>query len=924
MRSIDIDCFGEKVVMLVKLFVLFCAVFIYEAKVPLKQNKYEGLTVHIRSDIDESDAKNVIDNLKWLLTNSSEALFKATNRRGYIENVNIIIPENWTSISSTKVTNQIPVESIIVTEKPNAQYGHNPYVLNLEECGEPGEYIHFTRKFLVGDKSTFGKPQAFMLHLFGHLLYGLRDEFGNAFDQSEAYYVNAGNKVEAIRCSKSILVETIDSKGKECQVTDKCLKVPENCKLKIKADDSASAMYYPFSGATKFCDDSEDIPENERHNSDAPTPQNYFCDGKSAWEVLRESDDFRNGNNPPIAQQGNINLRPNFHFYRETSDTLNIVLVLDVSGSMDKIPDGGVNPLRQIVYSACIEYITDYVVPGDRIGIVRFNNRHRVLQSLITVTSANKPGILEKVPNYASGGTSIMYGVKGGVETLRDAARGGILILMTDGESDDDDLQRAKEIAYDSGVTVYSIMLTRHATPFLKAIADATGGQTFFTTAQTVSNNEQSVSEVLRSIGNIQEGLRSRKNSNSQKDIATQVAKNVVHILPNQKQTTQFWIDEYSVSFSLIIATLVDPNNIQIELKSPNGDQINIKNFTKIDSIANTIKITVSATEGKWTYTVSSQSGSVETRINVDIISYTNSQSSQISFSGKFKTTSFDFSRNTEAVKIESKLLVGDYAIENAKVVAQVFFTGILVEEIQLNDKGIGADVFANDGIYSGFFSNITGNGRYTARYIAVNYESKAFFSTSEKSDGISDQSDGCSPPSSKITFLKPFERITAGNFLDVVNFTSEVDYFPPSKVKDLKFTGVNWDKDLILFEWTAVGDDWNFGLARKYDFRKSSTSKSLRKSFNSTMVIEGIETFVPKESGEKEKFEMKMIEKCSDNFFVGLTVIDDVGHTSKLSNVISVSYKRPKCGNYGNTINVEVAPLVIILLSYSLLYYNI
>ncbi|CAD5126385.1 DgyrCDS14524 [Dimorphilus gyrociliatus] len=684
------------------------------------------------------------------------------------------------------------------------------------------------------------------------------------------------------RCSKSITVETIDSDGKECKVTDKCLKVPQNCHIKAKADNSASAMYYPFSGATKFCDDSKNTPEKERHNSDAPTPQNYFCDGQSAWDVLRELDDFKNDNNPPIAAQEKIDFTPNFLIYRQTSDKLNIVLVLDVSGSMSNVPSGAVNPLRQIVYSACIEYITDYVVAGDRIGIVQFNKHSLLLQSLITVTSTNKAEILQKVPNYASGGTSIKSGVQGGVAALGKAARGGIIILMTDGESDNNDLQQAKNIADSSGITVYSVMLTRDATPFLKAIADATGGQTYFTTGQTVSNNEQSVSEVLRSIGNIQEGLRSRTNSYSQRDIATQVSKNVVNILPRQKQTTQFWIDQYSISFSLIISTLVHPNTIQIELISPNGNQVDIKKFTKIDSTSNTIKITVSASVGKWRYIASSVSGSVNTRINVDVISYTNSPSSQISFTGKFKTTFIDFNKNIEAVKIESMLFIGDYAIRKAEVVAHVFLAGILVEKVQLNDDGIGADAFANDGIYSGYFSNITSNGRFTARFTAINYESKAFYSTIKQSDGISDHSNGCSPPSSEIKLLSPFERITAGNFLDVENFKQGVDYFPPSKVKDLKFTGVNTKEQVISFEWTAVGDDWNFGVATKYDLRKSSSSKSLRERFNSTTLLEGIENLKPRKSGEKEKFQMKILENCKDSFFVGLMVIDDAHRTNQ------------------------------------------
>ena len=45
-----------------------------------------------------------------------------------------------------------------------------------------------------------------------------------------------------------------------------------------------------------FCDkDHENTPASERHDARAMTEQNMFCDMKSAWEVMREHDDFKAG-----------------------------------------------------------------------------------------------------------------------------------------------------------------------------------------------------------------------------------------------------------------------------------------------------------------------------------------------------------------------------------------------------------------------------------------------------------------------------------------------------------------------------------------------------------------------------------------------------------------------------------------------------
>ena len=47
---------------------------------------------------------------------------------------------------------------------------------------------------------------------------------------------------------------------------------------------------------TEFCDkDDPNTPEYMRHNDKAINEQNKYCDGKSAWEIMREHDDFKDG-----------------------------------------------------------------------------------------------------------------------------------------------------------------------------------------------------------------------------------------------------------------------------------------------------------------------------------------------------------------------------------------------------------------------------------------------------------------------------------------------------------------------------------------------------------------------------------------------------------------------------------------------------
>ena len=61
-------------------------------------------------------------------------------------------------------------------------------------------------------------------------------------------------------------------------------------------------MWYAYHDDLKF-------PEANYHDPDLPNKQNLFCNGKSTWEVIMESEDFRDGANQP---HENSNPAPTF------------------------------------------------------------------------------------------------------------------------------------------------------------------------------------------------------------------------------------------------------------------------------------------------------------------------------------------------------------------------------------------------------------------------------------------------------------------------------------------------------------------------------------------------------------------------------------------------------------------------------------
>lgn len=75
----------------------------------------------------------------------------------------------------------------------------------------------------------------------------------------------------------------------------------------------------------EFCD-------KNTHNSEAPNMQNKMCNYKSTWEIIMESDDFRNSS---VVNS----LVPPFETTFELLQTQDraVSLVLDVSGSMNTV-----------------------------------------------------------------------------------------------------------------------------------------------------------------------------------------------------------------------------------------------------------------------------------------------------------------------------------------------------------------------------------------------------------------------------------------------------------------------------------------------------------------------------------------------------------------------------------------------------------
>ncbi len=175
---------------------------------------------------------------------------------------------------------------------------------------------------------------------------------------------------------------------------------------------------------------------------------------------------------------------------------LNLTLILDRSGSMEG------NPLSRVKQAA--EQIIDNLSAGDRLSVVAFNHKAKVILSNQELSDRDR--IKDQIQNLkATGGTSIDEGMKVGLDTLFQASGNYIsqIFLLTDGENEHGNNDRClnlAEVATSNNATINSLGFGSHWNQdVLEKIADSGGGSLVH-----IETPEKAVEEFSRLFRRIQ------------------------------------------------------------------------------------------------------------------------------------------------------------------------------------------------------------------------------------------------------------------------------------------------------------------------------------------------------------------------------------------------------------------------------------
>ncbi|XP_053549081.1 calcium-activated chloride channel regulator 1-like [Bombina bombina] len=861
------------------MFQIFCAVD--SSMVKLINGGYEDIVIAINPNVTEN--VKIIENIKNMVNEASDYLYKATKQRLFIRNVKILIPMTWSNASSyTKPKTETYDKADVIIASPFLKYGDDPYTLQYGGCGEPGKYIHFTPEFIIHNRTSneYGPRGRVFVHEWAHLRWGVFDEY----NYEVPFYIAGNGSIEATRCSLDIRGVTgykctPGSSCRTCRVDVTTGLYEDGCDFLLDKNQPTqeSIMYsQSLSSVSEFCDASS-------HNIEAPTLQNRMCKFRSTWDVIMNSTDIKS---TPPSSSSSKPAPPTFSLLRPGKRV--VTLVLDVSGSMDW------NDRIVRLYQAAEVFLIQIIEQNSYVGIVLFNSSAYISSNLVQIVNNDSREKLKNLlPKLAVGGTNICVGIRNGFKVNRQhdgSSYGTEIVLLTDGEDNYDTSVCFDEIR-DSGAIVHAIALGPDASKALDIITDMTGGLRFLAVDNLNANG------LIDAFNGIKSGSGDISNQ------AIQLESAGLNLALHQCLNGTVYVDNTvgNETFFLVTWQSALPS---IHLQNPKGRIYTAANFTP-DSVSRSTRLAIPGTaeRGPWYYSLCNNDPANQ---SLGITVNSKAADANVPPITVSAETKMDTNQFPSPLVVYASVSQGLLPVKGAKVTATIEpATGSAVT-LQLLDNGAGADIVKNDGIYSRYFTAFTIAGRYDLKVRAESKQNKsrlafprsrALYVPGYVEDGVVHMN----PPKTVISDddielnLEAFSRTASGGsftITDVPN-ASLGDIFKPERISDLK---AKIDKSTIVLSWTATGDDLDQGIASGYDLRMSTSLKDLRDNFESSTSV-NISSLKPQPAGSSETFTFVPEDIVIANgtiLYFALIAFDKAPHKSDLSNIAQAALLIP------------------------------
>lgn len=877
---------------------LFCVVLhvifalghvVCNSRVTLIDNGYSGIVVALDNDIDQIHEDTLIHNIQEMFTDASAFLYIATRQRAYFREVTILLPETWKRKNGTGIAGRetYGTSDVRVTH-PNPSHLSKSHTVQASTiCGQPGLYIHLNKDHLINFNSPqtlleYGPPGRWLTRYWSHYRYGIFDEHGYPF--SEKFPTYYGPYKVPTACVKNPLMDNGNfvniTTGKKCDLSTNnflhCVYYPHP-----ERDPTSWSISYNHSlpKVTHFCDDSKEF----QHVAGAPTPHNAYCDKRSAWNVISQHTDFNNTNAP----RDIADTTPSFRIVAPSED-LNIVLLFDISAST------GATVLN-LFRRASDTFLTASVPRGSVVGSVAFNKcAYRLKNMTKLLTSSDEKGLIPSGALRSACSTCIGCGIKVALEMLDDnrISAGSIVLILTDGrENSAPPIRDVLDDVVQAGVRVFTVVygnLTADAA--LESLAEVSNGRTFFLPQQTSTLMDISVAMAA--------AIESRKRSVKVMDhgYSNRTGHDLYgsFVLDAASTTSVSFVTMYDIPKSLMQVTVLAPYQSQSQPALKATTLNNVFSF-----------VVAKPQKGLWQYRL--RMTSCQQNIGVSVTARHRSPKEAhvdaINTDGWINVNNQQITAKNTSVAFFAKVHQKEKPILKAHVFAIVVLPNGQAKRLQLLDNGIEPDLHANDGLYSRYFIEFGGSGRYSVRYDISSVHQPAYnvLKNSKQPQAFVMESRDVKNQHDILSPARSFQRsILVGSFtvLDDVRIVDNADVIPPNTIYDLKVVQIAEDLSHVILEWTAPGDDYDRGTATSYEVKYSDDPLQMTaatfghnpQALTSNDVING--TLTPLPAGTQQKVTLRFPEnqkKVVQSYFLSIRAVDDAGNVAKPSNFVQV-----------------------------------
>ncbi|CAL4157940.1 unnamed protein product, partial [Meganyctiphanes norvegica] len=592
---------------------------------------YEGFTVDIHEDLPQEHCNSILQGLKTVLLEFSSHLFKATDGQASLREVTVSLPSSWQTNTPTcslfgpltKVSNAINSHMHVTGNHP--VFGPQPWVQQSQGCGHPGDFIQMGADILMDkENGTHILTAHSLVSQWAKFRWGVFDEQGY---EGDILYPSTFLDPE----DGSIRSNTCMDKDEE----------------------------------SFFCKTSE---------PGAHTKQNVLCQGRSAWEIIMESEDFQNN----IDDRQNIStssLTPSINFVQRSSQR--IIIAVDNTAVMNMGNRWDI--LRKSVRRLIVHDIPD----GVKLGLVVFNSK-AITTAPVTTLEENSDvrarigSSLPRNPSNIPGSDKcIICGLKEAIHAFDadsiDISGGTVILITTDYDptfqheiEEMIKLTRMKNVKVDLiSYPISKSIIDKEQTFNLHNLVFATSGAV--TSVLDESNGSQ-----MRIMLNLMDVLLSTV-GHSVPDTPKIIHSNN-HIGGHISMAKGSFMLDDSIGKDARLAVYYDDiNHIGnvIQLTTPSGYRMSNFNMQEEDRDANAIFVNIpSAERGKWFYEVENRADSEESIYVQVTAAQSNMRQTSLRVWTSITGTSINASDPINPVIIYAEVKESGMPVLNARVIA--------------------------------------------------------------------------------------------------------------------------------------------------------------------------------------------------------------------------------------------------------------